>query len=191
VGYEKTRIITEFKRPASIHNPPWRRKQKNEGEDMDVKTNIKRRAAIVLAATGLMLTVGSGVALAANIQGTDRPETLTGTAQADTINGLAGDDLIKGLAGDDTLNGGRNKDVLQGATGRDSLDGGVGADRLVGGADNDHLRGAGDQGDVDRVSCGDGTNDTAIVDQFDILVDNTCENVTIRPTNAPPPPPGG
>jgi Ca2+-binding RTX toxin-like protein len=164
-----------------------------EGENMDATMNIKRRAAIVLAATGLMLSVGSGAALAANFNGTDGADTLTGTKSADTMRSLDKNDVLKGLGGDDSLDGGRHKDTLLGGSGRDSLEGSLGDDRLVGGADNDHLRGAGDQGDVDKVSCGDGTNDTAIVDQFDVLVDNSCENVILKETAAPAPipEPGG
>jgi len=83
----------------------------------------------------------------ANINGTNRSETLPGTAQADRIDGRQGDDVVYGGAGNDMLFGGVGRDRLFGEEGDDVLDGGNGNDELTGGAGNDRILG-GNAGDV-------------------------------------------
>lgn len=96
------------------------------------------RAAAVVATLALL---GTGVAHAETIRGTDGDDRLTGTPEADRIGGSAGDDTLRGLAGKDRLRGHRGADVVRGNRDRDSLDGGLGPDRVYGGAGSDDLIG--------------------------------------------------
>ena len=72
----------------------------------------KSSLLVVIAAAGVLAL--AAVAYAANITGTNGPDTLIGTAQKDTINGLAGDDNIAGLNGDDTIDSGAGNDIVNG-----------------------------------------------------------------------------
>jgi Ca2+-binding RTX toxin-like protein len=129
-----------------------------------------------------MLLVGvlllGGVALAKDIRGTFGPDDLEGTNQLDRIYGLGNADTIRALAGNDDCYGGSGADIIRCGEGQDRVDGGFGADKLFGGPANDTILAA--DGQEDRVSCGTGDNDTAYVDEFDVVVDNlgsACENV--------------
>jgi hypothetical protein len=79
----------------------------------------------------------AGLAAAATITGSERPDRLRGTPRADVMDGRAGSDTLDGIGGNDLLRGG---------SGRDTLSGGAGNDRLAVHADNAR----------DAVSCGAG-----------------------------------
>ncbi len=108
-----------------------------------------RRLVLTFAAIGVGILLATGVALAANIQGTSGNDTLTGTSSADNIYGYGGDDTMSGLEGGDYLDGDMDKDKLYGGGGADklngrsgndpALDGGNGADTIYGGAGKDKL----------------------------------------------------
>lgn len=152
----------------------------------EVKMSLKKRAAIMVAAAGIMLSMGSGMALAANIQGGDRTDdVLIGTTGNDRMNGLGKDDQLRGLAGNDILRGEKGKDHLLGYGGNDELYGSIGSDQYSGGEGKDLIRSARDGGDVDRVKCGTGF-DRATVDQYDVLADDSCEVVRVIESPNPP-----
>jgi hypothetical protein len=116
-----------------------------------------------------------------NVFGGDRGDTIVGNDGANRLDGRVGDDALRGAGGDDTLEGG---------AGNDQLDGGPGADILIGdspGNDNDRLDARDGAPDL-KIDCGDGLQDTAIVDLFDSpkIVQN-CELVRrIAIDDAPP-----
>ncbi len=89
--------------------------------NIETRMSIRKRAAILFAAAGMMLSVTSGVALAANIQGTEEQDILIGTKANDRMHGLDKNDQIRGLAGDDLLRGDKGKDHLLGYGGNDQL----------------------------------------------------------------------
>jgi Ca2+-binding RTX toxin-like protein len=123
-----------------------------------------RKTVLTLAVVAAISLLVCGVALAA------LPE-LVGTARDNTIRGTDKAEIIKGLAGKDEVH----------ARG--------GADVVKGGPDNDRIVVARDISE-DRVSCGEGRNDTVVADPDD-RVDGvrasraaadpevTCENVTV------------
>ena len=86
----------------------------------------------------LLLTSGSGVALAAVIIGTPADDRLVGTTGADRIVGLAGGDQIYTKGGNDTVSGGSGLDTLvdgrpgppTSSPGHLTMDGGPGDDRF-------------------------------------------------------------
>ena len=108
------------------------------------------------------------------------------------LDGGLGDDVLTGGTGVDRLLGRRGNDVMQGGANFDTLAGGLGDDRLVGGAGGDHLDGdsgadrlvsredrpAGEARALDRVDCGTGRRDRAVVDRADDV--KRCERVTRR-----------
>jgi hypothetical protein len=114
-----------------------------------------------------------------------RGRRIVGTIRADYIPGGGGDDQLFGRGGHDTLAGGAGNDRLDGGAGNDYIDAGKGEDRVVAGAGSDTVLAA--DGEVDRISCGDG-NDRVIADGEDV-VDKDCEAVT-RGSPTPTPPPG-
>jgi Ca2+-binding RTX toxin-like protein len=83
-------------------------------------------------------------------------ERVIGTALADRLVGDDSDNVLKGLQG---------ADEISGLGGDDNLDLGAGADRGLGGAGDDLVQA--NDGQPDRVSCGDGKNDFATVDLQD------------------------
>jgi uncharacterized delta-60 repeat protein len=109
----------------------------------------------------------------------------------DVIRGGAGSDRLVGGGGNDRLAGGAGGDRMDGGAGRDRLSGGAGNDRLTGGAGNDTLAGgagtnrySGGAGNDkvsavnrkrDRVDCGAGRRDSAVVDRRDRV--KRCEKV--------------
>jgi hypothetical protein len=101
-------------------------------------------------------------------------DVLTGGTGLDRLRGRRGDDVMHGGADFDTLEGGRGDDRLVGGAGGDHLEGGSGADRLVSRED----RSAGEARVVDRVDCGTGRRDRAVVDRADDV--KRCERVTPR-----------
>jgi Tol biopolymer transport system component len=106
-----------------------------------------------------------------------RATTIDGTVDADTLPGSGGNDVISGLKGDDRINGRAGNDMLCGRAGSDRLKGGAGNDRLKGGAGNDRMIAVG--GARDRIYCGSGKKDVAIVDSRD-FVSSSCEVTVVR-----------
>jgi Ca2+-binding RTX toxin-like protein len=139
-----------------------------------------RRMVLLCGALLVGVIVLSGVALAEDITGTFGPDDdlTTGTDQMDRIYGLGAADTISGRAGNDDCYGGSGNDVIRCGRGNDRIDGGFGEDELFGGGGNDTISAA--DGRVDQVDCGDGDNDTAYVDD-DELVDavENCEVVFV------------
>ena len=121
--------------------------------------------------SGLSLKKGPCANRKSGTRGRDR---LRGTKQGDRLRGKGGRDKVLGLKGRDCLKGERGRDRLKGGRGADSLAGGRGADKLVGGRGKDRLKGgAGSDrlvsrgGGRDKVRCGQGPNDVAVVDRRD------------------------
>jgi RTX calcium-binding nonapeptide repeat (4 copies) len=96
-------------------------------------------------------------------------DRLTGGDEIDRLFGRAGDDLIQGGGEFDTLLGNRGDDRLAGGAGGDHLRGGRGADRLFSRTDRV----------LDRVNCGSGRSDRAVVDRRDDV--KRCERVLLPP----------
>lgn len=130
------------------------------------------------------------------IDGGDSADRIHGGAGNDTSNGENGNDKMAGGTGDDTQTGGAGNDLIFANLGQDTTSGGDGDDRLWalargdvqpgpngetdqngdsldGGAGNDSFRVR--DGEVDRVSCGDG-DDVAFLDLVDQITDATAEN---------------
>jgi Ca2+-binding RTX toxin-like protein len=142
---------------------------------------MKRRALLLVTAMTLAIVLGSGVALAALVEGNNSSNQLTATDHADTIRAYAGNDLVWALSGRDRIYGGSGSDHLYGNGYGDAIFGGMGQDRLYGGYGNDHLvsrdlnsRGIGQR---DVVDCGAGY-DTFAAD-FDDVVRSNCEEGSV------------
>ncbi len=101
---------------------------------------------------------------------------LRGTNRSDRLRGSARGDRILGRRGNDRIHGRRGRDCLYGGRGRDRLNGGGGRDRLYGGSGRDRLAARGSA--RDRVDCGPGRRDVAIVDRRDRV--RRCEKVRRR-----------
>jgi hypothetical protein len=101
-------------------------------------------------------------------------DVLTGGTGMDQLLGRRGNDIMHGAANSDRLAGGPGDDRLAGGAGRDQLEGDSGADRLVSRDD----RSAGEPRARDRVDCGTGRRDRAVVDRRDDV--KRCERVTPR-----------
>jgi len=134
-----------------------------------------------LVAIVVGLVLGSGVALAALVEGNDRDNALTGTDYADTIRAYGGEDVVWALSGRDRIYGGYGADHLYGNGYGDTIFGGKGTDRLYGGYGNDHIvsrdlnsRGIGQR---DVVDCGPGY-DTFAADLEDRVLAN-CEEGSV------------
>ena len=127
------------------------------------------------------LMLGSGVALAALVQGNDAANTLTATNRADTIHAYGGEDVVWALSGRDEIHGGYGADQLYGGRYGDTIYGGKGTDRLHGGYGDDHIVGrdlnSSGIGQRDVVDCGSGY-DTFAAD-FDDRVLNNCEEGSV------------
>lgn len=124
--------------------------------------------------------LGTGVAMAAAISGTQGNDTLRGTRQVDQIYGLNGNDTLYGRARGDELYGGAGNDNLYGGSGADDIYGGSGQDNLFGGPDADFINSA-DRGTPDIVDCGnpDGAMDRVVPDEDDTV--KNCEGDTVTP----------
>jgi Ca2+-binding RTX toxin-like protein len=101
-------------------------------------------------------------------------DRLNGGAGKDRLSGAAGSDRLAGGPGNDRLNGGGGRDRLNAGAGNDQLNGGPGPDHLTGGAGRDVLRGK--RGGKDRLVCGAGKRDLAVVDAADRAT-ASCERV--------------
>jgi Ca2+-binding RTX toxin-like protein len=95
-------------------------------------------------------------------------EDVEGSLSADTVAGDDGPNGLRGNAGDDTLTGGGGDDVIDGGTGSDTISGDAGDDVILA-----------RDGEVDRISCGDGV-DSVVADPQD-LVAADCEVRGIAP----------
>jgi Ca2+-binding RTX toxin-like protein len=135
-----------------------------------------------------------GFGAADQLSGGDGRDRVFGGRGDDTVTGGAGRDRLSGGAGDDTQDGGPGRDVIFANVGVDTSTGGDGndilwalarkdvaqgpgvdqvGDTLDGGAGNDRFRTR--DGEVDRVTCGDGT-DRAFLDRVDVITDASAEN---------------
>jgi RTX calcium-binding nonapeptide repeat (4 copies)/ell wall binding domain 2 (CWB2) len=110
-------------------------------------------------------------------QGGAGNDLVLGGRGKDRIGGGSGRDKIRGGADADRLEGGGGNDSITGSAGKDRLTGGSGRDTLSGGSGNDRIS-ARDRS-RDRVSCGGGRRDIAIVDRRD-RVSRNCELVRRR-----------
>lgn len=135
-----------------------------------------RRLTLVFTAMLVILVLGSGVALAAAITGTNGPDTLRGTEEADSIYGIGGQDKIVGKKGPDELYGGGGPDTIIGDEGADEIYGGSGSDILRGDEGNDYINSA-DNDRPDIVQCGAGDEDRAVADDEDTVLG--CEDEDI------------
>ena len=137
--------------------------------------------SLLLVAIVVGLVLGSGVALAALVEGNNRDNHLTATDYADTIRAYGGEDVVWALSGRDRIYGGYGADHLYGNGYGDTIFGGKGTDRLYGGYGNDHIvsrdlngRGIGQR---DVVDCGPGY-DTFAADFEDRVLAN-CEEGSV------------
>ena len=110
-------------------------------------------------------------------QGRGGNDLVLGGRGTDRISGGSGKDKLRGGADADALTGGGGNDSLSGSSGKDRLSGGSGKDKLSGGGGNDRIS-AGDR-TRDKVNCGGGRRDVAIVDSQD-RVSRNCERVRRR-----------
>lgn len=154
-------------------------------------------SVFALLACALVLLLASGAA-AKRIVGSGGTNIINGTMARDDIFARGGNDVVWARGGNDFVYGQRGADILQGDVGNDSLygaalhdtlDGGPGGDRLFGGwgpdvidagAGNDVIDLHEDDGHVDSVDCGPGT-DRAIVSRKDqVFGCETVRRVNIR-----------
>jgi len=119
-----------------------------------------KRVVLWLSAMSVTLLVGSGVALAAVMVGTDGHDVIEGTGDQDVIRGEGSWDAISGMGGDDVIHGDAGGDSIHGGSfdldeifhgrrmvpdGEDKIFGGDGRDCVWGGSEDDVLYGgAGD-----------------------------------------------
>src|SRR5215208_7195669 len=89
-----------------------------------------KRAGILLTLMSVLVFVFAGVALAALIEGNDRPNTLVGTPKGDAIYGYGGGDALYLGGGSDEGYGERGDDYIGAVDGSvDDIYCGPGADR--------------------------------------------------------------
>ncbi len=145
------------------------------------QTTFRRTGILLFAAMAVALMLGSGMALAALVEGDSRDNTLTGTPMADTIHAFGGQDLVNALSGRDEVHGGYGPDTLSGNRYADTIFGGYGQDRLYGGFGDDHLVSrdldSSGIGMRDVVDCGPGY-DTFSADYEDRVLNN-CEEGSV------------
>ena len=109
---------------------------------------------------------------------------LPGATQNWNSSAFSGSVIVTGLGGVDKIVAGPGDDFLDGGSGADELTGGGGFDFIKGAAGDDKV--FVQDGVVDRVNCGDGT-DSVTADASDLLTG--CETVLLPPAPPPPPPP--
>ncbi len=137
--------------------------------------------SLLLVAMVVGLVLGSGMALAALVEGNNRDNQLTGTNYADTIHAYGGEDVVWALSGRDEIHGGYGADHLYGGRYGDTIYGGKGTDRLYGSYGDDHIvsrdLNSSGIGQRDVVDCGAGY-DTFAAD-FDDRVFANCEEGSV------------
>jgi Ca2+-binding RTX toxin-like protein len=142
-----------------------------------------RRLFMVLGVMSLVVLVVAGVAIAANVTGTNQADCpLNGTNSNDNMAGLASADCVNAFAGDDNIETGAGNDASQGGTGFDQIFGSNGQDRLFGQDGDDtiygglggDLLGGGSGSDflvsADGIAGNDTINAGESEDDFDICV---------------------
>jgi Ca2+-binding RTX toxin-like protein len=102
-------------------------------------------------------------------------DTLNGEASNDLVVGGAGNDVVDGGDGNDRLRGRRGDDRLTAGAGNDRVWAGVGADILDGGDGDGRLFAAANDGTIDTITCGEGTDRVVARPDDSVAVD--CENV--------------
>lgn len=112
-----------------------------------------KKLAMLVAVTGLMLTIFGGTALALNLTGDGGPDRLVGTAENDTLRGLGGKDTLIGRGDSDLLFGGDGNDFIN------AVDPG--------------------RGETDRVNCGAGFDRVLIDPGTEDIVMGNCERVVV------------
>jgi hypothetical protein len=100
-------------------------------------------------------------------------ERITGSSDDDVLRGTAASERIAGRNGADRIKAGRGVDCVSGQGGADRVNGGKGRDTISGGRGNDRLQSR--DGERDKVRCGAGRNDVAVVDRRDTV--KGCEEV--------------
>ena len=125
---------------------------------------------------------GFNLAWLCTLEGDGVTTVLRGTARADTICGDGSGERIFGGRGGDVLRAGGGADTVYGEAGADQITGGAGRDILAAGPGDDILFAR--DGARDRVVCGSGRDDVAIVDRGDVLA-RGCETVNRPPRRNP------
>jgi Ca2+-binding RTX toxin-like protein len=120
---------------------------------------MRRHVLLLVMLVSAMMLLASGVALSKNIGGDENGNILTGTKRADTIHGRGGNDTVYGK---------RGNDLIYGENGEDTLYGNRGDDRI-------YSAGA----HMDKIDCGRGRRDRAVVDSSDLPTVN-CERVRVE-----------
>jgi Ca2+-binding RTX toxin-like protein len=133
-----------------------------------------RRTVLLLALMALAVLLACGVALAANIKGTEGDDVLYGTDSRDTIIPFAGNDTVYAKGRNDDVRHSFGNDKIWGEEGNDVLRGGRGTDVITGGPGQDLIDCA-----YLETRAGD-TGDTAYADNEDTVVD--CKDVFDDPT---------
>jgi Ca2+-binding RTX toxin-like protein len=161
-----------------------------------------RRLTFLLAATGAVVLLVVGTALADMItcttnpcNGTEHEDTITGTNTRNVIRALGGADTVDSRGGNDEIYGGEDADIrLSGEAGNDKVYGGPGADNIFtnespdtnpgvdtvkGGRGNDGIDAA--DGFKDLIDCGRGPDDFVIFDQGLDKIAANCEDRSPQP----------
>jgi Ca2+-binding RTX toxin-like protein len=132
---------------------------------------MRRRGVLLLTSIVVMVVVGAGVALAANINcngggclGTNQSDNITGSQQADTITAASGNDTVNARGGADQVYGDGANDTLNLGGGSDYGEGGRGSNTVNGQNGNGDVSNVVDGDANDFAAGGDGTNDSCIID---------------------------
>ncbi len=97
---------------------------------------VKKTILLMTSMVSAVL-VASGVAWAANIQGTGGDDTLIGTPSRDVLIPYDGNDTVYGGKGNDDIRHSFGNDTIKGGPGNDTLRGGRGNDVIYGGPGKD------------------------------------------------------
>jgi Ca2+-binding RTX toxin-like protein len=155
---------------------------------------MKRRGVLLLTSIVVMVVVGAGVALAANIScnggnclGTNKADNITGSNQADTITAASGNDTVNARGGPDQVYGDGANDSLNLGGGSDYGEGGRGSNTVNGQGGNLDVANVVDGDANDFAAGGDGNFDSCIIDAASAAIfgqpntnddfSNTCEFV--------------
>ena len=135
-----------------------------------------RKSVLLLASMALAVLLASGVALAANVKGTDGVDVLYGTPSRDVINPFSGNDTVYAKGGNDDVRHSYGNDKIYGGAGNDTLRGGFDNDEIWGGPGKDLIdcayvasRDKGEAYDIAHAVRGEDT----VVDCKTVLYDDT------------------